>query len=94
MAKINIYESKVQYEISTKKFTLDGRKTPFGTKHTLLNEKTGMSKDFNFSHSTGSEWASDTIWIYKSLDGYELHVGNEAVTPQHAQNSLNAKLRK
>jgi len=93
MATIKIYGTSTKYDKSTKTFTVDGRKSKFGTKQTLVNEKTNVSKEFDFSHSTGSEWETDTLWIYKSLDGYTLQVGNEDVTPQHAQNYLNAKMR-
>jgi len=94
MATIKIYKSNVDYDKSTKTFSVSGNEVPqFGTKHILENEKTGNVAEFDFSHSTGSEWDVDTKWIYKSLSGFLLEIGNEDVTPQHAQNYLNAKLR-
>lgn len=93
MATIPIHSSKVKYNASTKTFAVGGKGIPFGTKHTLYNELTTLDKQFDFSHSTGSEWDVTTKWIYKSLDGYTFEVGNEDVTQKHAENYLRAKLR-
>lgn len=93
MAIIKIYNSKVKFDKSTKTFVVDGRLVLFASRHTVYNEKTNKQMVFEFSHSTGSEWDIESLWIYKSPDGFILHVGNQDVTPRHKQNYLNAKMR-
>ena len=93
MAKLSIQNSKIKYDVPTKTFSVGGIGIPFGTKHSLTNEQTCGLKDFDFSHSTGSEWDVDTKWIYKSLDGYTLEIGNEDVTQEQRDNYMNAKMR-
>ncbi|MBW3020936.1 hypothetical protein KY334_06575 [Candidatus Woesearchaeota archaeon] len=81
------------YNKDTKTFFIKGGDVQFGTAHEIKNYKTGNSMFFNLDHSTGSEWDPTTKWIYKSKEGYFLEVGNEEVTPQHANNYLEHKLR-
>ena len=85
---------KTKFVKETNTFHVNGKDVNFTTTYKLINPATKGSMEFNFDHSTGSEWDTDTVWVYKSTCGkYELHVGNEDVTPQHAENYLNAKLR-
>lgn len=89
--EIGIRKNKVAYHKVDKTFTVSGKSVQFGTEHSLLNEKTGVSKEFKLSHSTGSEWDPNTVWVYKSEDGFLLKVSNEDVTEVHARNYLKAK---
>jgi len=93
MARISIQLSKVKYDSSTKTFSVKGSGITFGTVHELHNTRTNESKQFNLSHSTGSEWDKNTKWIYESVDGFILEVGNDDVTKTQQYNYLNAKLR-
>jgi len=84
---------KTKFVKETNTFHVNGKDVPFTTEYKLVNPSTKGTMEFSMSHSTGSEWDPKTVWVYKSKCGtYELHVGNEDVTPQHAQNYLNHKL--
>ena len=89
---IKIYSNQFSYSKETKTFKVDGRAVQFDSSYELVNSKTGNSMKFNFDHSDGSEWDPKTIWFYKSKEGFTLEVGNEDVTPAHAEAYLNAKL--
>ena len=93
MAVIKIKKNNVLFEETIKTFFVSGKGIPFGTKHTLLNEKTNGSMDFDLSHSDGSEWNPNTNWIYKSLNGHELWIRNDDVTKEQSNNYLKAKMR-
>ena len=82
------------YNVETKTFYVSEKHTKFDTSYSLVNNKTGKSMEFDLSHSTGPEWDPKTLWVYKSICGnYTLHVGNDEVTPAHAQAYLDHKLR-
>ena len=89
--QIGIQKNKVNYLKEKNTFIVSGKGVQFGTEHSILNEKTGVSKTFKFSHSTGSEWDPNTVWVYKSEEGLVLHVTNDDVTPEQARNYLKAK---
>lgn len=91
MTNISIQKNNVKY--SKGLFIVSGKSVKFDTSYSLKNEKTGKSVKFEFKESTGSEWDSNTIWIYKSSNGILLHLLNDDMTPQHAENYLRAKLR-
>jgi len=93
MAELKIYRNNVKFQKLTNTFSVNGRGVRFGTKHSLENEKTGNIVEFDFSHSTGSEWDTSTKWIYKSVNGHILEIGNEDVTKSQANDYLRAKLR-
>jgi len=89
-----IPSTKFSYNSKTKTFLVNGNDVQFDTTYELENMMTGGRRVFHFDHSTGSEWDPNTKWIYKSTDGeYTLEVGNEDVTPAHAEAYLKAKLR-
>jgi len=90
--KINIKHPTLTYNKKNSTFTTSGKLILFATSHTIVNTKTKNEVKFDFTHSTGSEWDSDTHWIYKSKCGYTLRIKNDDVTPQHAENYLQAKL--
>ena len=90
MENISIQKNKVTYYNGT--FTVSGKNVKFATKYSLLNEDTGKSVVFELVESTGSEWDPYTMWVYESED-FQLFVLNDDVTPQHAENYLNHKLK-
>lgn len=91
---IKVYSNKFSYNKDTKTFKVKGADVQFGMEYELVNGRTGGSMIFNLSHSTGSEWDPTTKWIYKDMTGnYTLEVGNEQVTPAHAEAYLRAKTR-
>lgn len=50
----------------------------FSTEYYVKNPTTGKSMKFILSHSTGSEWDPETVWIYKNNElGLELHVSQD-----------------
>jgi len=90
---INIQKDQISFNAATKTFSVSGKRVKFGTQYTLVNELTGNTMDFDLTHSTGSEWEPETKWVYQSEEGYTLEVGNDDVTPKHAENYLRAKTR-
>jgi len=91
--KIYIQTNKVSYDNTNKTFFVKGSGIPFATKHELINEKTGHFSMFELEGSNGSEWYPNTLWKYTNENGYILNIGNDDVTPKHAENYLRAKLR-
>jgi len=63
------------------------RDVRFDTTYELFNEKTNKGMEFEFKHSTGSEYAPDTKWIYKSKEGFILEVCNDARMVEQAKQS-------
>jgi len=89
-----ISTEKTKFDKNTNVFHISGKEVIFSSEYKLINPATKGSMVFNLSHSTGSEWDSNTVWVYKSeCKKYELHVGNDDVTPAHAENYLRAKLK-
>jgi hypothetical protein len=67
----------------------------FDTEYQVVSNVTGAFKKFKFTESTGSEFDPKTQWIYKSDEGYELRICNDAeTTRKQAEAYLKAKLRK
>lgn len=89
---INIQQAGVKYTAAEKLFVCSGKQTKFDTSYKLENSETKKNKVFQLSHSTGSEWDPKTIWVYKSEDGYTLHILNDDVTQAHADAYLQHKL--
>jgi hypothetical protein len=95
MFTIELNKHSYIYNESKKTFVMSERGIPFGTSYVIRNPKTGGSRKFEFTHSTGSEFDPKTRWVYKSEDGIQLEVcNNEQMTKIAAQNYLNAKLSK
>lgn len=91
MVILSIQKNNLKYANNT--FTGSSKGIPFATTYEVKNDKTEIKVEFLFSHSTGSEWDPKTIWVYKSKCGeYELHMLNDDVTPETAENYLTAKL--
>lgn len=57
--------------------TISEKDVPFGTEYNVTSP-TGNSKVFKFTHSTGPEFDVNTKWMYKSDDGLQLAVCNDA----------------
>ncbi len=91
--KISIQNNKITYFAPHKSFWVSGKSVGFATTYEVENEKTGKTQIFFFDHSTGSEWDVNTMWIYKSKEGFTLNVTNSDVTEQMKQNYLEAKTR-
>lgn len=91
---VTLNPDQFTYRKETKEFLVSGKKVKFATSYLLKNTKTGGTMKFDFKESTGSEWEPDTLWIYKSKDGFTLNLTNEDVTPEHEQAYLETKLRK
>ena len=86
---------KYSYDKETRTFTMSEKDIRFDTKYEVRNPSTNSSMEFNFTHSTGPEFASDTKWIYKSTEGYTLEVCNDPVMVKKAADAyLAAKTRK
>lgn len=51
---------------------------PFDSAYNVISPKTGRTKTFRFECSTGPEFDPNTEWVYKSDEGYKLHICNDA----------------
>ena len=87
-----IYPEHFKHDKQNKKFYVSGKDVHFDTSYILVNPKSGGQMEFSFSHSTGSEWDPNTVWVFKGDLGYELHVGNEDVTDRQKEAYLQAKM--
>lgn len=95
MFTIELNKHQYVYNESTKTFIMSEKGIPFGTKYIIKNPKTGGSREFHLSHSTGSEFDPKTRWVYKSVEGINLEICNDVeMTKLAADNYLKAKLRK
>lgn len=94
MFTIELNKHLYLYDESRKTFVMSERGIPFGTTYVVKNPKTGGSRTFNLSHSTGPEFDPKTRWVYKSEDGINLEICNDAqMTKVASENYLKAKLR-
>ena len=76
-------------------FVINERNTTFDTSYDVYNPTTGKYVTFQFSHSTGSEWDPNTIWVYKNTShNLVLHITQDkTITEMRANNYLNHKLK-
>lgn len=98
MFRIDVSKYPGSWDKENKKFTMSesnkGIVIPFRIQYELYNPKTETIKVFEFTHSTGPEFDSDTRWIYK-CDDMILEICNDPeVTKRNATNYLAAKTRK
>ena len=96
MKHISIQKHNVSYYNGV--FTVSGKNVKFDTSYSLKNEETGNEIKFEFKESTGSEWDTNTIWIYESVDydkdiNLTLHLLNDDVTERNMNDYLESKLR-
>jgi hypothetical protein len=69
--------------------------TMFDSEYEVVSNVTGAVKLFTFDYATGSEFDPKTEWVYKSVEGYELHICNDTETTRNnVEAYLKAKLRK
>lgn len=95
MFTIELNKHPYVYNDERKTFVMGENGIPFGTSYVIKNPKTGGSKQFKFTHSTGPEFDPKTRWVYKSEDGIQLEICNDTeMTKNAADNYLKAKLRK
>lgn len=86
--------NKLFYDSDKKTFYGNEKDIPFSTTYEVKNPGTGISKTFEFSHSTGPEFDPKTDWIYKGPDGLQLIISNDPdITKERAESYLKAKLR-
>lgn len=69
--------NKIDWSFENKVITISEKAVPFATEYNVRSPK-GGEKEFKFSHSTGPEFDPNTKWIYKSEDGLQLAVCNDA----------------
>lgn len=76
-------------------FVINERDTTFDTSYDVYNPPTGKYVTFQFSHSTGSEWDPNTIWVYKNTShNLELHITQDkTITEMRSNNYLKHKLK-
>jgi hypothetical protein len=92
---INLEKVQYVYHTDVKTFIMSEKGIPFGTSYVIRNPKTGGSRKFEFTHSTGPEFDPTTRWVYKSEDGIQLEVCNDVEMVKRAADAyLAAKLRK
>jgi len=90
---ITILTTILKYDSTTKTFSGSEKDIQFATSYTIKNPNTGMSKQFDFTNSTGPEFDPNTKWIYTCGD-MTLEVCNDAKTTSvNAENYLKAKMR-
>lgn len=93
MQKIDLGKISFKYNKETKTFSVSEKDVPFATSYEVIGRKTGETKQFGFSHSTGPEFDPNTKWVYTCGDMI-LEVCNDAeMTEIAAQNYLKGKLR-
>lgn len=91
---IQIDLNKIPWSFEDKVITISEKDVAFATEYNVRSPK-GGEKEFKFTHSTGPEFDVNTKWMYKSDDGLQLAVCNDAKMVKAAAAAyLNAKLRK
>ena len=90
---ILLTEHKYNYDKDTKTFTISERGIPFSMNYKVINPNTGGSRSFELSHSTGSEYDPDTIWIYKSGEFTLEIVQDKFLTKIRSDNYLRHKTK-
>ena len=93
MTQLEYNKDTFQYLESIKMFSVSELEVPkFDTSYRLWNPETKHGKIFNFSHSTGPEFAADTKFVYKTDCGLTLSIANDPVlTKRREMIYLNAK---
>ena len=92
MIQIEFNQETCKYTESLKLISISEKNVKFGTVYRIWNPLTNFGKVFNFSHSTGPEFAADTKFIYKSDDGFTLEVLNdEELTKKRSNMYLESK---
>lgn len=86
--------SNTNYDAKTGTFVMSEVGIQFSMNYKLINPKTGDSREFELSHSTGSEWDPETVWVYKSDDGYTLIITQDThLTKERSASYLKHKTK-
>ena len=97
MFRIDVSKYPGSWSKDSKTFTMsetnNGTTIPFGTQYEVFNPATNSVKVFEFTHSTGPEFASDTRWVYKCEDMLLEICNDPEVTKRNAAAYLKAKMR-
>ena len=101
MVRIDVSKYPGSWSKDSKTFTMseknNGLVIPFSTQYEVFNPATNTVKVFEFTHSTGPEFASDTRWVYRHKDETTemfLEICNDPeVTKRNAAAYLKAKMR-
>jgi hypothetical protein len=97
MKQINLKLIPWSFDMKTSEkgiITISERDVRFDTEYNVVSPS-GNEKVFKFTHSTGPEYDVNTKWIYKSDDGLQLAVCNDAdMVKKAAADYLKAKLQK
>lgn len=75
MTKIDL--NKIPWSYQNKVIIISEKGIPFDTEYSVMSPSGGI-KEFKFTHSTGPEFDVNTKWMYKSDDGLQLAVCNDA----------------
>lgn len=95
MVTVDLNRVKFMYDGLRKTIVISERDVQFDTTYEVISSKTGNTKVFDFTHSTGPEFDKNTRWVYKSDDGLLLEVCNDVdMVVKAAENYFNFKLRK
>lgn len=75
MTRIDL--NTISWSFKDNVITISEKDVPFASDYAVVSPSGGV-KEFKFAHSTGSEFDPKTQWIYKSEDGLQLAVCNDA----------------
>lgn len=90
---IDLRKIKYQYNKETKTIVISEKDTMFATNYTVISDKTGETKLFELSHSTGPEFDPKTRWVYKDDSDITLEVCNDKqMTKMASKLYLDAKI--
>jgi hypothetical protein len=77
--------SDKKYSVSQGIIRVSEREIPFDTVYEVISSKTDVQKRFRFERSTGPEFDPKTEWVYRSEDGFEFRVCNDAEMAKRAE---------
>lgn len=96
MRIVDLKKTKWSFGDNTNKTILVSEKdVPFDTSYEVVSSKTGKSKVFNFSHSTGPEFDPSTQWVYTTKGSNVLFVvaNDTQITKTRANNYVQSKIK-
>lgn len=92
MKNIYLFDTLYEFDKSENVIRMSELHVPFDTSYTVVTPS-GKKKLFEFTHSTGPEFVTDTKYVYESEDGQRLEVVNdERMTKEAGEMYLEAKL--
>ena len=98
MFRIDVSKYPGSWSKDSKTFTMsevnNGITIPFRTQYEVFNPATNSVKVFEFTHSTGPEFSSDTRYVYKCEDMLLEICNDPEVTKRNAAAYLKAKTRR